>query len=77
LPPKTRPVAGLLTQRVADLPLECLDLLDTASCVGSQFELSTLAFVHENEPSTLAPAPSPAVQAGLIVPLDTKTFHAT
>lgn len=65
-------VVDLLTLRLADLASNCLDILDTASCVGSEFDLRTLASVHEIDQGTAALALSPAIQAGLVVPLDTE-----
>jgi predicted ATPase len=41
-----RELVGLLTARLEALPADALDLLDTASCVGSEFDLATLATVH-------------------------------
>lgn len=63
-------VAALVTQRLGELPATCLDLLDTASCVGSEFDLRTLARVHEVEQSAAAAALAPAIRCGVIVPLD-------
>ncbi|MCT4370092.1 AAA family ATPase [Yangia mangrovi] len=38
-------VTGYMTARLRSLPPQTLDLLDTASCVGSRFDLDTLARV--------------------------------
>src|SRR5262249_49583250 len=39
-------MAGLITDRLVALPPQCLDLLDTAACVGGEFDVHTLASVH-------------------------------
>ena len=63
-------VAELITGRLRELPLACLDMLDSASCVGSEFDLRTLASVHEATQSAAAVALAPAVRSGVVVPLD-------
>ncbi len=63
-------VVDLLTHRLKGLPETCLDLLDTASCVGSEFDLRTIANVHEIKQSEAAAQLAPAVHNGLLVPLD-------
>ena len=63
-------VASLITERLAGLPTDCLDLMDTASCVGSEFDLATLASVHGDSRGAAARALAPAVRSGIIVPLD-------
>ncbi len=65
-------VAALITERLRGLPPACLDLLDTASCVGGEFDLRTLASVHEAGQSAAAVALAPAVRSGVIVPLDVR-----
>ncbi len=63
-------VAALLTDRLRELSPRTLDLLDTAACVGSEFDLRTLADVHEMTQSAAAVGLSAAVRDGVIVPLD-------
>ena len=63
-------VASLLTQRLVDLPEACMNMLNTASCVGSDFDLKTLAKVHEISQSAAADLLAPAVLKNLLVSLD-------
>jgi predicted ATPase/class 3 adenylate cyclase len=63
-------VAALVSDRLAGLPSDCLDLLDTASCVGSEFDLRTLASVHLQGLNATALQLVPAVRSGVVVPLD-------
>ncbi len=64
-------VAGLIAHRLDELSPGCLDLLDTAACVGGEFDLNTLASVHAMTPSAAAAGVAAAVRNGIIVPLDT------
>jgi predicted ATPase len=65
-----RELVGLLTARLEALPADTLDLLDTATCVGSEFDLATLASVHRQGRAGVAALLNPAVALGLVVPLD-------
>lgn len=71
-------VGALIVGRLEGLPLHCLELLDTASCVGSEFDLHTLGSVHEISQSAAATGLSAAVRKGIILPLDAhyKTFES-
>lgn len=71
-------VGALIADRLEGLPVHCLDLLDTASCVGSEFDLHTLASVHEISQSAAATGLSAAVRKGILLPLDAhyKTFES-
>ncbi len=60
----------LLTARLSGLDADTLDLLDTASCVGGEFDLDTLASVHGMGVIGVATRLAPAVAAHLVVPLD-------
>jgi predicted ATPase/class 3 adenylate cyclase len=64
-------VAALIAHRLEELSPECLDLLDTAACVGGEFDLHTLASVHSKSPSAAAVGLAAAVRNGIVVPLDT------
>ncbi len=64
-------VAALIADRLVALSPQCLDLLDTAACVGGEFDLHTLASVHSMSPSAAAVRLAAAVRNGIIVPLDT------
>jgi len=63
-------VATLIAGRLGELGPACLDMLDSASCVGSEFDLRTLASVHGTEQSAVAVGLAPAVAIGIVVPLD-------
>lgn len=80
LPDQSMPdnVVDLLTYRLAEMPNDCLDLLDTASCIGSEFDLRTISSIHEIKQSEVAVRLAPAVNGGLLVPLGTehKTFES-
>lgn len=65
-------VAALIAERLVGLPAACLDLLDSAACVGSEFDLRTLASVHGSAQSAAAVGLAPAVRAGIVLPLDGK-----
>ena len=63
-------VAALVADRLESLPTGCLVILDTASCIGCEFDLQTLASVHDAAQNVIAVALAPAVRSGVIVPLD-------
>ncbi len=63
-------VAALVADRLQGLPTGCLDMLETASCIGSVFDLQTLATIHDAAQSGVAVALAPAVRSGVIMPLD-------
>jgi predicted ATPase/class 3 adenylate cyclase len=65
-------VAALIAARLGELSPQCLDLLDTASCVGAEFDLHTLAHVHAMSLSAAAIGLAAAVRSGIVVPLDTQ-----
>ncbi|WP_112322496.1 AAA family ATPase [Oceanibium sediminis] len=62
-------VAVFLTERLDTLPAGTLDLLDTASCVGSEFDLGSLSSVHGLPGAATARGMVPAVESGIVVPL--------
>lgn len=64
-------VAELLTERLQGLPRQTLNLLESASCVGSTFDLETLAWVTGLSLPTVAALLSPAIDATVIRALDT------
>ena len=63
-------VVTLLTQRLAELPSSPLDVLQTAACIGNQFELGLLAYLVGRTSSELFAALADAVREGLLVPED-------
>ncbi len=64
-------VAALLTGRLQTLPRATLDLLESASCIGSSFDLETLAWVAGLPLPQVATLLSPALDATVIRALDT------
>lgn len=61
-------VVAFMTQQLQKLPAACQNLLQLAACIGSQFDLTTLATVAEYAPQTVATNLWPALQAGFIYP---------
>lgn len=59
-------LAEHLRERLIQLPAETTDLLVTASCLGSRFDLLSLARVHQMRQSQVAAQLGPALDMGLI-----------
>jgi len=68
--PSTDNVVELMGEKLRQLAPEAQRLLIVAACIGFRFDLVTLAEVSEIELSLAANTLLPAMQAGLIVPLD-------
>ena len=62
-------VAGMLTDRLVDMPQATRELLDIASCIGNVFDLLTLSQLAERSLSRIASELAPAVAGSLIIPL--------
>lgn len=62
-------VVELLLLQLKKLPEETRQILRLAACVGSQFDLETLAIVCEKTPQAIFQNLLAAIQAGLIQPL--------
>lgn len=62
-------VAGMLTDRLADMPAPTLELLDIASCMGNAFDLLSLSRLTGRSLSRIASDLTPAVHGSLILPL--------
>lgn len=62
-------VAVFVAARLTQLPEATLSLLDTASCVGSNFDLDTLARVHGTSPAATAQTLTPAIATAIIEPV--------
>ncbi|MDI9640624.1 PAS domain S-box protein [Geitlerinema splendidum] len=62
-------VVELLLRQLQKLPEATQQVLSIAACVGSEFDLETLAIVCEKSPKATFQALLAAVQAGLIQPL--------
>lgn len=60
-------VVGLILEKLKKLPLETQELLKTASCIGSSFDLDTLSIVREMPRNELSSWLLPAVLEGFIL----------
>ncbi|MFO0573895.1 MAG: AAA family ATPase [Polyangia bacterium] len=65
----TSNVVELLVAKLEQLPDETREILETASCLGSEFELGELAAVYERSPEQTAAALWQALREGLVAPL--------
>jgi predicted ATPase/signal transduction histidine kinase len=63
----TNNVVSLLIGRIAKLPPATREALRIASCVGTEFDLGTLAIVCSGEPRSLATELHPAVENELVL----------
>ncbi len=68
--PSTDNVVELMAEKLRQLEAEAQRLLVVAACIGFRFDLVTLAAVAEVDLSAAANTLLPAMQAGLIIPLD-------
>ncbi|MFY0533811.1 hypothetical protein [Nannocystis pusilla] len=68
--PITENVAELLSERLREFPPDTQRLLAVAACVGHEFDVVTLARIAERGVGRVAAELWPALQAGLVVPLD-------
>ncbi len=73
----TDDVLALMATRLGKLPDETQGLMQLAACVGSQFDLETLAIVSEQSPLEAAGVLWPALQEGVIrrIGQSYKFFH--
>ena len=62
-------VADFMIERLKQLPVESQEALQIAACIGSQFDLQTLARVMDVPFQSTVKALWPAVRDGIIVPL--------
>ncbi len=62
-------VVDLMIDRMQRLPALCRGALELAACVGTTFDLGTLAILCEDTPTALHAYLVPAVEMGLIQPL--------
>ncbi|NCG21318.1 MAG: AAA family ATPase [Rhodobacterales bacterium] len=63
-------VATLMSKRVQDLVPNTRDILELASCMGAQFDLGGLAAIRRTSWAQSALELRPALDDGLVVPLD-------
>ncbi len=69
-------VVELMAQRIRELPEETGRALQVAACIGSVFELRTLALILEQERDQLARLLRRALSEDLVVPLDQNYSYA-
>ena len=62
--------ASILAERLNNLLEGTFDLLSTASCIGDEFDVSTLSKVHDLPRARVAQLLDAAVEATIIVPTD-------
>ncbi len=72
----TNNVVDLLVGRMRQLSTETQQVLQMAACIGSQFDLPTLAILYEKPLHTTALALWEALAAGMVIPLD-NTYQLT
>lgn len=63
-------VVDLLVKNIVKLPEATLELLKTATCIGNQFDLSTVSAIHQLEREQLEEELYSAIEDGLIIQLD-------
>ncbi|BAY16554.1 multi-sensor signal transduction multi-kinase [Anabaenopsis circularis NIES-21] len=63
-------VVELVASRLEKLPQVTQEVLKLAACVGDRFSLDVLTIINEKSPSRTANELYPALQAGLILPLN-------
>ncbi len=59
-------VISLMIDRLKELPVETQDALKLAACIGSRFELKTLALIGERSADQAARALEPAIKASIV-----------
>ncbi len=65
-------VVNIIGQRVKDLPDDCQPVIEMASCIGSQFDLKTLASLIGRTADEVTVSLWPAVSEDIIIPLSEK-----
>jgi predicted ATPase/signal transduction histidine kinase/tRNA A-37 threonylcarbamoyl transferase component Bud32 len=68
--PITENVAELMSTRLREFPEDTQQLLAIAACVGHEFDVVTLARISQRGLARVAEELWPALEAGLVVPLD-------
>ncbi|MFL5350954.1 MAG: AAA family ATPase [Hyalangium sp.] len=66
----TESVIELMTRKLQKLPEATQRVLELAACMGNRFPLASLAIVHERLPAEVAARLYPAIEEGLILPMD-------
>ncbi|MFC5353623.1 trifunctional serine/threonine-protein kinase/ATP-binding protein/sensor histidine kinase [Azospirillum himalayense] len=62
-------VVTFVVRRIRELPAETLAVVQTAACIGSAFDLATLADASRRTSAATAAALWPALRSGLVVPV--------
>ncbi|MFB8789244.1 MAG: AAA family ATPase [Potamolinea sp.] len=65
----TDDVVEFMAFQLQKLPINTLEVLKLAACIGNQFDLATLAIVHEKSPAETAADLWRALQEGLVTPI--------
>ncbi|RKZ91593.1 MAG: serine/threonine protein kinase, partial [Candidatus Parabeggiatoa sp. nov. 1] len=65
----TNDVVEFMASQLQKLPLKTQSVLQLAACIGNQFDLATLAIVHEKSQTETAADLWKALQDGLILPI--------
>ncbi|MFS8071901.1 MAG: ATP-binding protein, partial [Byssovorax sp.] len=65
----TEDIAGLMAERIRKLPEASQRVVRLAACIGTSFDLKTLAIISEMSPVATATELWDAVQAGLVLPV--------
>lgn len=63
-------VADLMTEKIQTLPKDTQEILKYASCLGNDFDLSTISMIMGSKPSSIAAKLWEALKEGLVAPLD-------
>ncbi len=66
----TDSVVELMARKLQKLPEATQRVLELAACIGNRFQLAPLAIVYGQEPSVTAVRLYPAIEEGLILPMD-------
>jgi predicted ATPase/tRNA A-37 threonylcarbamoyl transferase component Bud32 len=66
----TEDVVEFMTLRLQKLPAATQEVLKSAACIGNQFDLETLAIVHQKSETEAAADLWQAVRAGAVLPQD-------
>ena len=66
----TENVVELMVEKISHLPETTQAILELAACLGNTFDLSTLAIISQDKPAEVLTDLFPALQEGLVVPLN-------